>query len=192
MTISELEVVGDAEAGAERNAAQVGAGLVGRPADEVLAQMGLDNEAAQRAGIDVSGAVRRDVAGDRTRLGDQRRGEAGVGSRGAALVRGVGEPCRPTFWRPSVWYVELERSARIASCSAKPLTFGAPPPKWMHCGQVPPCAPPGVFRNVLITRWPPIYGWLSGPKVDARLVARPLCQCRRRTPSWHPARRSRG
>src|ERR1700733_14611520 len=58
------EVVGDAQAGAERNAAQVGAGLVGRPADEVLAEMGLDHEAAQRAGIDISGAVRRDVAGN--------------------------------------------------------------------------------------------------------------------------------
>src|ERR1700722_16257822 len=82
---------------------------------------------------------------------------------------------RPTFCAPEeVWYAELERAARIASCSAKPLTFGAPPPKWMHCGQVPPCAPPGVFRNVLITRWPPMYGWLSGPKTDARLVARPL------------------
>src|SRR3984957_17166123 len=82
---------------------------------------------------------------------------------------------RPTFCaaEPLTWYVELERSARIASCNAKPVTFGAPPPKWMHCGQVPPCVPPGVFRNVLTTRWPPIYGWLSGPKVDARLTARP-------------------
>src|SRR5215472_7085120 len=83
---------------------------------------------------------------------------------------------RPTFCaaEPPTWYVELERSARIASCNAKPLTFGAPPPKWMHCGQVPPCAPPGVFRNVLITRWPPIYGCPSGPKVEARLTPRPL------------------
>ena len=32
----------------------------------------------------------------------------------------------------------------------------------------------GVFRNVLITRWPPKYGWLSGPKPVARLVARPV------------------
>src|ERR1700722_15802818 len=82
---------------------------------------------------------------------------------------------RPTFCAPEeVWYAELERAARIASCSAKPLTFGAPPPKWMHCGQVPPCAPPGVFRNELITRWPPKYGWLSGPNLVARLVARPV------------------
>src|SRR5215469_16969604 len=52
--------------------------------------MGLDHEAAERASVDVSGAVRRDVGKDGTRLGDQRRGEAGIGGHGAALVRGIG------------------------------------------------------------------------------------------------------
>src|SRR3984957_19288582 len=68
----------------------------------------------------------------------------------------------PTFCaaEPPTWYDELERSARIRSCNCAavvPAGIG-PPPKWMHCGQAPPCVPPGVFRNVLTTRWPPIYG----------------------------------
>ena len=51
------EVVGDADAGAERSAAQVGAGLVGRPADEILAQVGLDGDAAHGTGYIYTGPV---------------------------------------------------------------------------------------------------------------------------------------